>query len=117
MGAACSSSTTELRPAAHSAARGGRDVTKAAASEQRNTATSATSPMVTGDVRSTNGAGSPAVTEVIVTGPLRIGGGVNHRFGLFDMIMLKDNHLAGTGITAAAPGSRMWLKSSALAAK
>ncbi|HCL84745.1 MAG TPA: carboxylating nicotinate-nucleotide diphosphorylase [Chitinophagaceae bacterium] len=24
---------------------------------------------------------------------VRIGGGVNHRFGLFDMIMLKDNHI------------------------
>ena len=24
------------------------------------------------------------------------GGGVNHRFGLFDMVMLKDNHLAAT---------------------
>jgi len=24
---------------------------------------------------------------------VKIGGGVNHRFGLFDMIMLKDNHI------------------------
>ncbi|HEU0111318.1 MAG TPA: carboxylating nicotinate-nucleotide diphosphorylase [Flavisolibacter sp.] len=24
---------------------------------------------------------------------VRIGGGINHRFGLFDMIMLKDNHI------------------------
>src|SRR5207237_8366210 len=24
------------------------------------------------------------------------GGGANHRFGLFDMVMLKDNHLAAT---------------------
>src|SRR5258708_21252111 len=24
---------------------------------------------------------------------VRIGGGINHRFGLFDMILLKDNHL------------------------
>jgi nicotinate-nucleotide pyrophosphorylase (carboxylating) len=33
---------------------------------------------------------------------VRIGGGVNHRMGLYDMIMLKDNHIdfAG-GITAA----------------
>lgn len=33
---------------------------------------------------------------------VRIGGGINHRFGLFDMIMLKDNHIdyAG-GITNA----------------
>ncbi|MGZ5244615.1 MAG: carboxylating nicotinate-nucleotide diphosphorylase [Bacteroidia bacterium] len=28
---------------------------------------------------------------------VRIGGGVNHRFGLFDMIMLKDNHIDGAG--------------------
>ena len=28
---------------------------------------------------------------------VRIGGGVNHRFGLFDMIMLKDNHIAYCG--------------------
>jgi nicotinate-nucleotide pyrophosphorylase (carboxylating) len=33
---------------------------------------------------------------------VRIGGGVNHRMGLYDMVMLKDNHIdfAG-GITAA----------------
>jgi nicotinate-nucleotide pyrophosphorylase (carboxylating) len=28
---------------------------------------------------------------------VRIGGGVNHRFGLYDMIMLKDNHIDGAG--------------------
>lgn len=28
---------------------------------------------------------------------VRIGGGVNHRFGLFDMIMLKDNHIDFAG--------------------
>ncbi len=28
---------------------------------------------------------------------VRIGGGVNHRFGLFDMIMIKDNHIAYAG--------------------
>ena len=28
---------------------------------------------------------------------VRIGGGVNHRLGLFDMIMLKDNHIAYCG--------------------
>ncbi|AFG38857.1 carboxylating nicotinate-nucleotide diphosphorylase [Spirochaeta africana] len=33
---------------------------------------------------------------------VRLGGGVNHRFGLFDMIMIKDNHIAAAGgITAA----------------
>lgn len=28
---------------------------------------------------------------------VKIGGGVNHRFGLFDMILLKDNHVAYCG--------------------
>ena len=28
---------------------------------------------------------------------VRLGGGVNHRFGLYDMIMLKDNHIAYCG--------------------
>jgi nicotinate-nucleotide pyrophosphorylase (carboxylating) len=28
---------------------------------------------------------------------VKIGGGVNHRFGLYDMIMLKDNHVAYCG--------------------
>ncbi len=28
---------------------------------------------------------------------VRIGGGVNHRFGLYDMIMLKDNHIDFSG--------------------
>jgi nicotinate-nucleotide pyrophosphorylase (carboxylating) len=31
-----------------------------------------------------------------------IGGGVNHRMGLYDMLMIKDNHIAAAGgITAA----------------
>lgn len=40
-----------------------------------------------------------------------IGGGVNHRYGLFDMIMLKDNHIdyAG-GITAAVNSTRHYLQ-------
>lgn len=33
---------------------------------------------------------------------VRIGGGVNHRFGLFDMIMLKDNHIDYCGGLQAA---------------
>jgi nicotinate-nucleotide pyrophosphorylase (carboxylating) len=39
-----------------------------------------------------------------------IGGGVNHRYGLFDMIMLKDNHVdyAG-GIQAAIEATRTYL--------
>lgn len=35
---------------------------------------------------------------------VRIGGGVNHRFGLFDMIMLKDNHIDYAGGIEAAIG-------------
>lgn len=33
---------------------------------------------------------------------VRIGGGVNHRFGLYDMIMLKDNHIDYAGGLIAA---------------
>ena len=38
---------------------------------------------------------------------VRIGGGTNHRFGLFDMIMLKDNHIDYCGGIAPAIG-RAW---------
>lgn len=42
---------------------------------------------------------------------VRIGGGHNHRFALYDMIMLKDNHIdfAG-GITKAIEMSKQYLK-------
>lgn len=42
---------------------------------------------------------------------VKIGGGVNHRFGLYDMIMLKDNHIdyAG-GIEKAIIGSQKYIK-------
>ena len=42
---------------------------------------------------------------------VRIGGGMNHRIGLFDMILLKDNHVdfAG-GITAALERARDYCK-------
>ncbi|WAC11089.1 carboxylating nicotinate-nucleotide diphosphorylase [Dyadobacter pollutisoli] len=42
---------------------------------------------------------------------VKIGGAVNHRMGLYDMIMLKDNHVdyAG-GIEAAITGARKYLK-------
>jgi nicotinate-nucleotide pyrophosphorylase (carboxylating) len=33
---------------------------------------------------------------------VRIGGGINHRFGLYDMIMLKDNHIDFAGGLEAA---------------
>ena len=37
---------------------------------------------------------------------VRAGGGVNHRASLSDGILLKDNHLAGTSITAAVAAAR-----------
>lgn len=42
---------------------------------------------------------------------VKIGGGYNHRFGLFDMIMLKDNHIdyAG-GIRQAVEATHRYLK-------
>lgn len=42
---------------------------------------------------------------------VNIGGGVNHRIGLFDMIMLKDNHIdfAG-GITQAVERAKFYLE-------
>lgn len=39
---------------------------------------------------------------------VRIGGGVNHRFGLYDMIMLKDNHIDYAGGIEKAI-SKAWL--------
>ncbi len=53
------------------------------------------------------------------------GGGVNHRFGLFDMVMVKDNHLLAAGNTgalqaaidtfrAAHPGVRVELEADTL---
>lgn len=46
---------------------------------------------------------------------VRIGGGVNHRMGLYDMVMLKDNHIdfAG-GITAAVNRTVAYLKENGL---
>ncbi len=42
---------------------------------------------------------------------VKIGGGTNHRFGLFDMVMLKDNHMdyAG-GITQAIQQTKAYLQ-------
>lgn len=41
---------------------------------------------------------------------IKIGGGENHRFGLYDMILLKDNHIdyAG-GVTKAIDGAKKYL--------
>ncbi|MCR8645846.1 carboxylating nicotinate-nucleotide diphosphorylase [Paenibacillus sp. N1-5-1-14] len=38
---------------------------------------------------------------------VRVGGGHNHRFGLYDAVMIKDNHIKGAGsITAAVQAAR-----------
>ena len=41
---------------------------------------------------------------------VRAGGGVNHRFGLYDAVLVKDNHIAAAGGIA---GALAWLKSRA----
>ena len=33
---------------------------------------------------------------------VRAGGGVNHRFGLYDAVLIKDNHIAAAGGSAEA---------------
>jgi nicotinate-nucleotide pyrophosphorylase (carboxylating) len=49
---------------------------------------------------------------------VNIGGGVNHRFGLFDMILLKDNHIdyAG-GVKQALQNSKAYVKETNLPLK
>ncbi|MEL6134692.1 MAG: carboxylating nicotinate-nucleotide diphosphorylase [Bacteroidota bacterium] len=42
---------------------------------------------------------------------VQIGGGVNHRFGLYDMVMIKDNHIDYAGsITAAVNSCKAYLQ-------
>ncbi len=49
---------------------------------------------------------------------VRIGGGVNHRMGLYDMVMLKDNHIDFSGgITAAVNKTVAYLKEKQLPLK
>jgi len=46
---------------------------------------------------------------------VKLGGGVNHRFGLYDMIMLKDNHIDFCGsIQAAIAKTKEFLKTQRL---
>lgn len=47
---------------------------------------------------------------------MRIGGGINHRFGLYDMILIKDNHVdyAG-GIKNAILSAKKYLEENKLA--
>lgn len=49
---------------------------------------------------------------------VRIGGGINHRMGLYDMIILKDNHIdyAG-GITTAVARTKEYLRKNGLSMK
>ena len=48
---------------------------------------------------------------------MRVGGGANHRFGLDDAVLIKDNHVAAAGgidrrSSAPAPASAIWSRSS-----
>ncbi len=54
-------------------------------------------------------------SRIIEKWAVAIGGGSNHRFALYDMVMLKDNHIdyAG-GLTAALEASRHYLKENKL---
>lgn len=46
---------------------------------------------------------------------VKIGGGVNHRFGLYDMILIKDNHVDGAGsIENALERTQQYLESNQL---
>lgn len=45
-----------------------------------------------------------------------IGGGSNHRIGLYDMVMIKDNHIAAAGgIAAAVRGAQAWMAAQGVA--
>jgi nicotinate-nucleotide pyrophosphorylase (carboxylating) len=49
---------------------------------------------------------------------VRIGGGTNHRYGLFDMILIKDNHIdASGGIAKAIQGARKFREAEELDVK
>ena len=49
---------------------------------------------------------------------VRIGGGVNHRFGLDDMVLIKDNHIAAAGgISVAVEKCRSYLQQKKLKLK
>ena len=57
-------------------------------------------------------------SRIIEKWAVAIGGGKNHRYALYDMVMLKDNHIdyAG-GITAALKACREYLKENQLTLK
>ncbi len=54
-------------------------------------------------------------TRALEKWAVKIGGGENHRFGLYDMVMLKDNHIDFCGgITKAIETTKAYLKSNSL---
>ncbi|MFT5237846.1 MAG: nicotinate-nucleotide pyrophosphorylase (carboxylating) [Flavobacteriaceae bacterium] len=54
-------------------------------------------------------------TRALEKWAVKIGGGENHRFGLYDMVMLKDNHIDFCGgITKAIETTKAYLKSNRL---
>jgi len=54
-------------------------------------------------------------TRALEKWAVKIGGGENHRFGLYDMVMLKDNHIDFCGgITKAIETTKAYLKSNKL---
>ena len=66
------------------------------------------------------GGGRARVLETRKTAPglravdkwaVAIGGGENHRYGLYDMMLVKDNHIAAAGGVAAALGAAVdWIE-------
>lgn len=49
---------------------------------------------------------------------VRLGGGSNHRFGLYDMVLIKDNHIdASGGVSAAIERTKSYLKRQGLKLK
>ena len=51
------------------------------------------------------------LNRIIEKWAVRIGGGENHRFGLYDMIMIKDNHIDfGGGIKSVIQKTKKYLK-------
>ncbi|HMK39145.1 MAG TPA: carboxylating nicotinate-nucleotide diphosphorylase, partial [Bacteroidota bacterium] len=77
-------------------------------------------------VRAVEGTGA-RITDTRKTAPglraldkmaVRMGGGVNHRFGLDDMVLIKDNHIvAAGGIAAAVTRCRNYLAEHRLGAR
>ena len=47
------------------------------------------------------------LNRIIQKWAVKIGGGENHRFGLYDMIMIKDNHIDFAGGISISPKNRV----------